>query len=177
MGRGETAVRPLPRRICWLISIVGAKSSKWGDPAWPSPFPPLLRFSVIAVSLSFSFGPLSPSLLCSFVPSPFSPSHFLPSFSFIPCSKAPDLSFCLSFERIIQTSSDERGVMKFITCILLWLASHIRVIGNIFCMRNRSAILAPPNWISIPCWDAINVPRYIVKWRLRISVACWEFIV
>ena len=118
-GEGRDRGAPLAQAHLLVDWHCRAKSSKWGDPAWPSPFPPHLRFSVIAVSLSFSFGPLSPSLLCSFVPSPFSPSHFLLSFSFIPWSKVPDFAFCLSVERIIQTSSDERGVMKIITCILI----------------------------------------------------------
>ena len=139
--------------------------------------PHFRRLSAFPSSLSPSLSPLAPCPLLSCALSPFltfSPSHFLPSFSFIPCSKSPDLFFCLSLERIIQTSSDERGVMEIITCTLTRLASHIRIMGNIFRMRSRSAILAPPNWISITCWGAINVPRYIVKWQLRISVACWE---
>ena len=83
--------------------------------------PHFRRLSAFPSSLSPSLSPLAPCPLLSCALSPFltfSPSHFLLSFSFIPCSKSPDLFFCLSFERIIQTSSDERGVMEIITCTL-----------------------------------------------------------
>ena len=65
-GEGRDRGAPLAQAHLLVDWHCRAKSSKWGDPAWPSPFPPHLRFSVIAVSLSFSFGPLSLSLMCSF---------------------------------------------------------------------------------------------------------------
>ena len=56
-GVGRPPGDRLPGCICWQISIVGAKASKWGDT--PSPLP-CLPFFLVSLSLFSPFLPFVP---------------------------------------------------------------------------------------------------------------------